>query len=370
MKTTLLGTDIERLRANYSSVRGEPFEHFYCPILHVDEDVPLSDGHIVPKSLGGTAKVLQRRDVDNGFGSFFEAEVKDAIDHGFGERDLLQKILSGYPKDAKELRRFKLHVKLHSNAEPVDVQARNVDGETQFFVKRDDLGGAEGHLKAEFGIELDARSSMLATALRTSHLCWFRRCGYGYVFSNEGIFVAWALERFYRNFVEPRYGSSKTESGSLMSDRVKREVDEYCFQFANIIRSWLHESDDASHEELQRGTLDSGWFIALRDGDDVYGRISIVKLGSHYIAVMTPIITDSRGWALFDLAVNLKLEYSLARHNAEQGVLEFGRLAARQPLIWPSAKEETISSPPISIREAAQIVIDSGRMTRPDGDGC
>ena len=50
---------------------------------------------------------------------------------------------------------------------------------------------------------------------------------------------------------------------------------------------------------------------------------------------MTPIITDSRGWALFDLAVNLKLDYSLARHNAEQGVLEFGRLAARQPLIWP-----------------------------------
>ena len=62
-----------------------------------------------------------------------------------------------------------------------------------------------------------------------------------------------------------------------MSDRVKREVDEYCFQFANFIRPWPHESVDASHEELQRGTLDSGWFLALRDEDDIYGRISIVE---------------------------------------------------------------------------------------------
>ena len=121
--------------------------------------------------------------MDNGFGSFFEAEVKDAIDHGFGEtRPPSENSPPVIQRDAKELQRFKLHLKLHPNAEPVDVLARNVDGETQFFVKRDDLGGAEGHLKAEFGIELDTRSSMLATALRTSHLCWFRKCGYGYVF--------------------------------------------------------------------------------------------------------------------------------------------------------------------------------------------
>lgn len=361
---TPLGTNIAHYRADYTSVRGEPFRHFYCPILHVDEDVPLSRGHIIPKSLGGTTKVWQRRDLDNGFGSFFEAEAKDAIIHGFGEDGPLRKFLTGDPNDAKDLRRFKKLIKLHPDTEPIAVQPRNIDGKTRIFPNQDDLGGAEGNLKVDFGIQLDARSSILATALRASHLCWFHRCGYRYVFSKEGRFVAWVLRNLYKKFVEPRHGGSKRESGSLMDDRVKQDVDEYCFQFANLIRPWPREVCEITHRELRQGTLDSGWFIALWDGNDLYGRISIVKLGKHHIAVLTPIITDPRGWALLNLAANLKLEYSLVRHDPREGKLKNVSNLSHQPLIWPSAKEETKSFPPISIREAAQLVIESGRMER------
>lgn len=358
---TPLGTNITHFRADYASVRGEPFRNFYCPILHVDENVPLSAGHIIPRSLGGTTKVLQRRDVDNWFGSFFEAEAKDAISYGLGEDDLLRKFLSGDSKDAKDLKRFKKLMKLHPDADRINVLPRNVDGKTQIFAKPGDLGGAEGKLKVQFGIELDPRSSILTTALRTCHLSWFHRCGYRYVFSKEGWSLAWILRTIYEEFLEPRQGVSRTESGSLMSDRVKQEVNEFCFSFANLIRPLPRELVDTWHDELQRGTLDSGWFIALRDGNDLYGNISILKLGSRHLAVLTPILTDLRGRALLDLAVNFKLDYSLAQHTPGEGTIKIGSNKGHPPLIWPSVKEETESLPAISIRKAVKMVIDSGR---------
>jgi hypothetical protein len=67
---------LEELRNDYASVMGKPFQHFYCPILLVDEMVPLCMGHIIneacPNSFGG--RIPQRADVDQFYGRTFESE--------------------------------------------------------------------------------------------------------------------------------------------------------------------------------------------------------------------------------------------------------------------------------------------------------
>lgn len=369
-KNVLLGTDIEKLRADFESVKGKPFRYFYCPILHVDENVPLTKGHIVPKSLGGTSKVLQRTDVDNGFGSFFEAEASDAILHGF-DGNPLDVITRGDPGEIKKIqRRFKLSVQTDGMREPIQLSCRKEDDIAAFSVRKSDLTGdlkeklygldEPTWFKGLVGATLDARSSIFATSLRTSHLSWFQKLGYRYIFSNEGILVAWILRSLYREFIEPRHGLNKVQSGSLVSDQVKKEVDKFCLQFANLVRPLPKSSIETLPEEIQRGTPDSGWFMALKDGDQIYGRTSIVKLGDQYIGATTPIITDARGWALLDLMANLELEFSFGMFDADAGVYRVDATTHRA--IRPNESKEARGYPPISIRQAAEIVIRSGRL--------
>ncbi len=176
-----LGMNLEQLKADFESVGGKPFEHFYCPILHVDEDVPPIKGHVVPESLGGRAMVLQRPDVDNGFGSFFEAEAGDAIRKGL-DANPLDVVSRADPAEMRKLgKRFNLNLLLEGADEPVEARFGDLGGEYGFYVKhREDLhealGGEPGDRPARglAEVELDARSSILVTSLRASHLAWFR----------------------------------------------------------------------------------------------------------------------------------------------------------------------------------------------------
>ena len=179
---TSLGTDKELLRADFKCVTGKPFKYFFCPILHVDEDVRLCKGHIIPKGLSGKSKVLQRTDADNGFGSFFESEAVDAIEYGFVRGNLLDIVLCGDPEEVKKMgRRFKLRVVAEGMPKPTDVIHRKEGNKVEFFVNNDDLKEAlrtsdkTAKLSGQLAVELDARSSILATSLKASHLCWFQK---------------------------------------------------------------------------------------------------------------------------------------------------------------------------------------------------
>ena len=360
-----LGTNLEYARTDFESVTGKPFRDFFCPILHVDEGVPLTKGHVVPRSLGGKTMVLQREDIDQGFGSFFEAEAADAIRHGLDENPL-DVVARGDADQTKQLaRRFGFHLMFEGTDKVLDARYGKQEEGAAFFVETEAvkaaLGEADGQrtLMGVIGVGLDARSSILVTSLRASHLAWFRLCGYRYVFSNEGLFVAWVLRSIYEKFIAPRRRPNRTKKGSLMSDEVKSEVDAYCLQFANFIRPLPGPVVETLPAAMQTGTPDTGWFFALWDGDDLYGRISVVKLGDQRVAVMTPVITDARGWALFDVVANLDLVFSEGRFDADTGVCRVD--PPGRHTIWPSL-ERAGSVPTMSIREAAQLVIESGRM--------
>lgn len=351
-----LGLKLEQYKSDFRSVTGEPFKYFFCPILHVDEDIGLTKGHIVPASLGGGQRVLQRRDVDNGFGSFFEAESADAVTQGLQRDDLVDRVLSD-SADSDGLQRFRQWLEVEGEDRRIPVRSIQVDCDKEFVVLKSDLQLGEKTLAARFAVELDARSSILITCLRASFLYWFKQLGYRYVFSNEGIFVASVLRLVYKRFIQPRQRPNRKKPG-LMSQDVKAEVNEFCLQFANFLRPVPHETVNSWPPELRKGTIDSNWFLALIDGGQPYGRITILKFGNEFCGVLTPMITDARGWALLDLAANLHLEFTVAKWNANKAQYEFSPPAGNS-LIWPSAKDPT---QPISIHEAAKLVLASGRL--------
>jgi hypothetical protein len=75
-----LNARVDKLREDFQAETGQPFKHFFCPILHVDEPVPLCEGHIINKAFGTcNAWVPQRQDVDNFFGSMVEADFISAV---------------------------------------------------------------------------------------------------------------------------------------------------------------------------------------------------------------------------------------------------------------------------------------------------
>lgn len=139
---TPLGTNIEQLKADFESVTGKPFRHFFCPILHVDEEVALCRGHVVPESLGGKAKVLQRADVDQGFGSFFEAEAIDAVRYGL-DGSPLDVVFGGDEVEIRKLQpRFGFHLLLEGTNKSVEASFRRLGDETGFCVEREHLEAA------------------------------------------------------------------------------------------------------------------------------------------------------------------------------------------------------------------------------------
>jgi hypothetical protein len=68
--------ELERLRGDYHRSTGRPFRWFYCPLLFRDDDVELCKGHVLNQGFVGAtrATTVQRKDIDNFYGSFFESD--------------------------------------------------------------------------------------------------------------------------------------------------------------------------------------------------------------------------------------------------------------------------------------------------------
>jgi hypothetical protein len=68
--------ELDLLRDDYHRVAGEQFRWFHCPFLFRDEDVELCRGHVLNQAFVGSKRVwtIQRKDLDNFYGSFFEPD--------------------------------------------------------------------------------------------------------------------------------------------------------------------------------------------------------------------------------------------------------------------------------------------------------
>ena len=202
---------LDSYRRDYEGITGHPFNHFFCPILAVDEPIEephkLIMGHIINKAFEGASRawVVQRSDVDNFYGTNFEADF-EVLQY----RDNCSRL--GVLAD-KNLSR-KLRPKLLLNDEPVSYTSHSsASGDRFVGVELDDETDAptikvkmsqQEFVKVtnehwEIDINKDIRVAAVVSLIKAAHLTLFHLAGYRYALSAAGYYVGrGTLGHFYR----------------------------------------------------------------------------------------------------------------------------------------------------------------------------
>ena len=192
-----MNAKLAELNADFELVTGRQFQHFYCPVLYRDEDVPLCQAHIVNQAFPDAFRrwTVQRKDVDNFFGSVFESAFV-ALRHRGRPRtpDLL------VDKRAAE----SLRPKVFLGGQPVEhfvpkgpvppqflpFTVDGPDGPARLALKMEPdatLAAADGNW--EIRIERDLRLPAVVSLLKCAHLTLFDMLGYHYALSAGGAFL-------------------------------------------------------------------------------------------------------------------------------------------------------------------------------------
>jgi hypothetical protein len=200
---------VDSLRDDFQAETGQPFRHFFCPLLHTDEDVELCKGHVIPdafKTYG--AWVPQRADIDNFYGSATEADFQAVLqDRG---KTPFEKWF-----DPTLRKRHRPHLEFGGRRLehyfPRD--RHHVQGQTRLHIVSSS-GEAEGEVvikappeevKTLHGQELrvvvtrDCRPAVTASLLKAAHLTMFHLLGYSHALSPTGRYLASMLKEIFAN---------------------------------------------------------------------------------------------------------------------------------------------------------------------------
>ena len=171
-------------------------QKFYCPILLIEEETDLCRGHIVSKSVGGTKYVIQRKDVDEFFGHFVEADF--ALGVKLRERMHSFKHAMEYILKVKLADKIGLAVEdEQAHREPIRMMGER-NGAFSFKYAKSDLEErpVSGVLHFNVGMEFQT----VVSCLHSVHLGLFDRLGYAYVSNKSGWFIASMLGDLFRTY--------------------------------------------------------------------------------------------------------------------------------------------------------------------------
>jgi len=283
---------LEVHRRDFERVTGRPFEHFYCPILGVDQEVALQRGHVINEAFENSTRVwvVQRRDVDGFFGSHFEADF-EVLQHR--DRLSVTEVLAD-PKLARKVR-----VKILRSGAPVPFTTRGGDlphvftpfqlvdpqGATSSLglkMSTEEIAATAGE-KWEYLVLKDARVSALVSLIKAAHLSAFHMLGYRYALGLPGRFIGTdILGRFYReNFDKPR----KT---------VRDNAWAFFKEFQHMVRPVLAVDPGAKGTVTNRSVL-----VCHGTGGGFWGMVVYVKTAGMLHAVLLPAKGDAESMATY-----------------------------------------------------------------------
>ena len=228
--------EIKRLDAQAEKLENEiqdsgisdELQRFYCPILHVEEDAELCRGHIRPKSVGGRDWVVQRKDVDNFFGWFAEAD----FNHGVKLRSMEFDDAIKYVLDKKLAAPANLTMIDDEGYEATIRPTRIVEGMPEVVARpKQSEFNREGPKKTS--IDFDVSFETLLSCLHSAHLGLFKTNRYRYVFSAGGDYTASLLGNVFRRFSKARMNRKR----NLEAER--RDLEEICQCHRNMVRPVL-----------------------------------------------------------------------------------------------------------------------------------
>lgn len=269
---------IKKLRQDYVSVKGHPFTHFFCPMLYTDEDVPLCKGHIVNQSFKNSSRkwTVQRKDVDEFYGSRFEAD--------FADIQLIGKSLPEVLADSSRSQRIR--PKMYVDKEPVGVFATKKGVPPQFtplqFEGTPALFGLKMNPAAvqasegknwEIEVSRDLRLPALVSAIKAAHLTLFYLLGYRYVLSLAGRYIG--PEILGKFFVENRT-KSKPE--------VLDNAPSFFCEFFHMVRPLVSPGFDS------RGSVqDRAFKMCMGSSGRPWALLVFVKAENHVQGILVPI---------------------------------------------------------------------------------
>jgi hypothetical protein len=280
---------LELHRADHANITTQPFLHFFCPILFVDEAVELMRGHVINEQFRGSPGIwaVQRKDVDNFFGAFFESDYL-LSQRMIGKRvfDLFfDKVLFRLARPEIYFQRRKLHYFLRfgndrMKAAPRGFVTLNIthDGqEVQLCIRNDGLTETPSVQQLKFVTVKDLRLPAFVSLLKAAHLSMFSLFGYRYVYSEAGQFIGRdLLGAFYK-------GNRHIEA--------KRQIQENALAFFRTYRFMV--------APLARGSTNMGGSITDRifelcagSTQLPLGLIIYVKTSDLVSAVMLPMPDD------------------------------------------------------------------------------
>ena len=281
-----LKKQLDSWQIDYESIVGSGFRHFYCPILHTDEDTLLQKGHVINDAFGGSNKswVVQRRDVDNWFGSHFEADfvkLKDAY------RLSLFEILSD-PKNARKFAYQFLYndnpVLFKTGSTPMPPTFTPVmmetDGDHPPFViglkmTPEELSTTKEE-RWEIKSGLDLQIPAIVSLIKAAHLSVFKMLGYRYALRPAGVHVGREiLGRFYLDNFEKSH------------KEIRNNAYTYFREFRHMVRPV-----EQSSINLAGSITDRTFFACMGSSDRMWGLIVFEKTAMLTHAVLLPIFDE------------------------------------------------------------------------------
>jgi len=201
-----LKSKLEKLRANFIEIGNPPFEHFYCPILYKDEEAKLCKAHIVNSVFKNSSRkwIVQREDIDNFFGSMFEADF--VLLHGGKELSIIDKFIDKRFSptlfaDGNHVKHYLTKSEVPAHFTPIEF---NEEGNTiHIGLKISPKELIESRKKQWYvNVTKDIRIASLVSLIKSAYLTLFDMMGYSYVLSAAGEFVGRKIlgDFFINNF--------------------------------------------------------------------------------------------------------------------------------------------------------------------------
>lgn len=274
------------LKRDFESVTGKSWNHFYCPILYRDEDTKLCRAHLINKAFREADRswTVQRADVDNYYGSLFEADfvAMDKMNDPIAEEALVDKDVSRQfrPKfvldgDVKE------HY-LPSNVDSVPEEHTTIafhhdDSIVPYTLKiapEEVVQSLDG--RWEILVDKDVRLAAVVSLLKCAHLILFHLLGYGYALSSGGRHLGWeVLGRFF------------LKTRDLPKKKAIEFAKSHFKPYASVVRPVISMSADF------KGTLTDGYFYACGSGANPWGLGIFIQFSGQTHTVIVPTLQDA-----------------------------------------------------------------------------
>jgi hypothetical protein len=274
---------LKSLRADYEAKEGRAFAHFFCPVLFRDEPAELCRGHIINKAFPNTSRAwtVQRKDVDNFFGTNFEADfvvlreaqARDVLDRVFDDPQLHTKLSPRILLDGEEVG----HYGLRKAPLPEKFTAVGLDRPGAFtpIALKMSPEVVASSLTGDWQIEIDCdlRLSAFVSLLKAAHLSLFEVVGYRYALSAAGHFLG---QQILGTFFSAHRNKPKSE--------VILAAKTYFAEFATMLRP-VSEPDTSI-----KGTVaDRRILVCHASSGGFWSQIVFIRTGELLHSVMLPI---------------------------------------------------------------------------------